>query len=187
MAKQVQRPMLTVIGVDPGVTTGWAAITVPRESIFGEAPGEIVNWVHGCLDGPETAQAQAFCRIAKRYIYPAIALEDFDARKPQHTSHDSPYLSPVRVASKIQMAIELSMAGACCGLEWQMPSLAMDTAPDERLKRWGLYPPGRDHPKDATRHAITLIRRAKADKRLRERIFAPGTVREINDMGRRTE
>jgi hypothetical protein len=132
-----------------------------------------VEWHHGIFEGPETAQVQAFCRIARRHIYPAIAMEDFDAHQPQSTDHSSPYLAPVRVASKIQMAIDLSMAGSCCGLEWQMPSLAMSTATDDRLKKWGLYPPGRDHPKDATRHAITLIRRAKSNERLRTRIFAP--------------
>lgn len=168
-----KRYLLTVIGIDPGVTTGWAAITIPRDSIFGDEPGEIVSWKHGMIDGPETSQVQTLCRIARRYLYPAIALEDFDPRKPLRGGHETPYLAPVRVASKIQMAIDLSMFGSCTGLEWQMPSLAMDTATDERLKRWGLYPPGKDHPKDATRHAITLIRRAKESPKLRERIFSP--------------
>lgn len=166
------KDLLTVIGIDPGVSTGWAAITVPRASIFGDAPGKIISWKHGVLEGPETAQAKTFCQIAQRYIYPAIALEDFDNRKQIRTNHESAYLAPVRVASKIQLCIELGMAGACCGLEWQMPSQAMETAPDERLKKWELYPPGRDHPKDATRHAITLIRRAKNDPKLARRIFA---------------
>jgi hypothetical protein len=165
------RHTLTVIGVDPGVTTGWAAITVPTDTIFGDAPGEIVSHRWGMLEGPESAQAKAFCRIAKRYIWPTMAMEDFDARKPQHTSHDSPYLAPVRVAAVIKFCIQTGMAGAVCGLEWQMPGIAMDTATDERLKTWGLYTPGKDHPKDATRHAITLIRRAKADAKLRNRIF----------------
>jgi len=159
---------LTVIGIDPGVTTGWAKITIPIDSIFGMASGEILDWQYGVLDGPETAQAQTFCHIAKRYIWPAVAIEDFDNRKPLRNRE---YLAPVRVASKIQFAIEIGLAGQCCGLEWQMPAMAMETAPDHRLKKWDLYPPGPDHQKDATRHAITLIRRAKKDPKLARRIF----------------
>jgi hypothetical protein len=159
---------LVVIGIDPGVTTGWAKITIPMDSIFGDEPGEIIDWKYGMLDGPETGQAQTFCRIAKRYIFPAIAIEDFDNRRPLRNRE---YLAPVRVASKIEFCIQTGMAGQVTGHEWQMPSLAFETAPDDRLKRWGLYPPGPEHPKDATRHAITLIRRAKKDPKLARRIF----------------
>jgi hypothetical protein len=159
---------LVVIGIDPGVTTGWAKITIPMDSIFGNEPGEIIDWKYGMLDGPETGQAQTFCRIAKRYIFPAIAIEDFDNRRPLRNRE---YLAPVRVASKIEFCIQTGMAGQVTGHEWQMPSLAFETAPDDRLKRWGLYPPGPEHPKDATRHAITLIRRAKKDPKLARRIF----------------
>jgi hypothetical protein len=159
---------LVVIGIDPGVTTGWAKITIPMDSIFGDEPGEIIDWKYGMLDGPETGQAQTFCRIAKRYIFPAIAIEDFDNRRPLRNRE---YLAPVRVASKIEFCIQTGMAGQVTGHEWQMPSLAFETAPDDRLKRWGLYPPGPEHPKDATRHARTLIRRAKKDPKLARRIF----------------
>lgn len=169
MAKpQQDHKLLTVIGIDPGVTTGWAKITVPQDSIFGDAPGEIIDWQSGELTGPETAQAMTFCHIAKRFIYPAIALEDFSIEKPQRGRE---FLAPVRVASKIQLCIEISLAGSCCGLEWQMPRLAFDTATDDRLKKWGLYKPGSPHERDATRHAITLIRRAKTDAKLADRIF----------------
>ena len=120
------------------------------------------------LDGPETGQAQTFCRIAKRYIFPAVVIEDFDNRRALRNRE---YLAPVRVASKIEFCIQTGMAGQVTGHEWQMPSLAFETAPDDRLKKWGLYPPGPEHPKDATRHAITLIRRAKKDPKLARRIF----------------
>jgi hypothetical protein len=159
---------ITVIGIDPGVTTGWAKITVPVASIFGDAPGEILDWKYGVLDGPETAQAQTVCRIAKRYIFPTIALEDFINNKLNKSRE---YLAPVRVASKIQFCVQTGLAGQIAGLEWQMPTLAFETAPDHRLKKWGLYPEGPDHPKDATRHAITLIRRAKSDLKLARRVF----------------
>lgn len=159
---------LTVVGIDPGTTTGWAAIRVPTKTIFGDEPGRIEEWECGDVTGPEDGQVTALCHILKRFPYPAVALEDFRVKR---LSKEESYLSPVRVGAKLRFAIAMSMAGDVTGVEMQMPELAMETAPDSRLKTWGLYEAGPDHKKDATRHAITLIRRAKADQKLRYRIF----------------
>lgn len=161
-------PSLTVIGVDPGETTGWAKITIPRNSIFGDAKGKILDFKHGELTGPETAQAIAFCRIAKRYIWPTIALEDFTLRT-NVTSRE--VLSPVRVAAKIHFCIETGRAGSVIGVEWQLPATAMETMPDNRLEKAGLWVEGSEHIRDAARHAMTLIRRAKRDPKLAQRVF----------------
>lgn len=169
MAKgQPPEATLTVIGIDPGETTGWAKITIPRDSMFGDAPGAIIDFKHGELTGPETAQAQTFCRIAKRYIWPAIALEDF-IHRTDVTSRE--VLAPVRVGAKIHFCIETGMAGSVVGVEWQLPALAFETMPDHRLKKAGLWVAGSAHIRDAARHAMTLIRRAKADPKLAARIF----------------
>jgi hypothetical protein len=55
----------------------------------------------------------------------------------------------------------------------QEPSLAMSTATDERLKDWGLYKRegGEEHARDATRHGITFLRRAKDKRNLRYRAW----------------
>jgi hypothetical protein len=161
-------PHLTVIGIDPGETTGWAKISIPRDSMFGDAPGEILDFKHGEFTGPETAQAKTFCRIAKRYIWPTIALEDFTLRTSV-TSRE--VLAPVRVAAKIHLCIELGMAGSVIGVEWQLPAMAFDTMPDNRLRKAGLWVEGGEHERDAARHAMTLIRRAKRDPKLAARVF----------------
>ena len=167
MAKAREKT-LTVIGIDPGETTGWAKITIPLNSMFGNAPGRIIDHQTGEVTGPETAQAQTICRILKRYVWPTVAIEDFDL----HTDVRSrEVLAPVRVAAKIHFCLETGMAGTVVGIEWQMPKLAFDTMPDHRLKKIGLYQPGSEHRKDATRHAMTLIRRAKVSSKLADRIF----------------
>lgn len=163
-----ERPRLTVIGIDPGETTGWAKIDIPRDSIFGEEPGEILDFKHGELNGPESAQALTFCRIAKRYIWPTIALEDFTLRTSV-TSRE--VLAPVRVAAMIRFCVDTSMAGSVIGLEMQLPAMAFETMPDNRLRKAGLWVEGSAHIRDAARHAMTLIRRAKADQKLAARIF----------------
>jgi hypothetical protein len=169
MAKgQKEEPVLHVIGIDPGETTGWAKITIPRDSMFGDAPGKIVDLKTGELTGPESAQALTMARILKRYIWPTVALEDFTLRTDV-TSRE--VLAPVRVAAKIHLCIECGMAGSVIGVEWQLPSLAFETMPDNRLRKAGLWVEGSTHKRDAARHAMTLIRRAKNNPKLAERIF----------------
>lgn len=161
-------PTLTVIGIDPGETTGWAKISIPRDSIFGDEPGRIVDFQHGEWTGPETAHALAFCRVAKRYIWPAVVVEDFTLRTSV-TSRE--VLAPVRVGAMIRFCVQTSMAGSVVGFEWQLPSLAFETMPDNRLEKAGLWVEGSAHIRDAARHAMTLIRRAKRDPKLAARIF----------------
>jgi hypothetical protein len=161
---------IAVVAIDPGITTGWALLHVPIGSIFGDEHGAIELHETGEFDGPETSQVKAICRLLKRRyasttLAPALVIEDFEPRK---LSKDKDYLAPVRVGAKLAFAVDLGMAGDIGTPVWQMPSLAMSTATDDRLKAWKLYQPGSEHRKDATRHAITFIRRATKDRSLRE-------------------
>jgi hypothetical protein len=54
----------------------------------------------------------------------------------------------------------------------QQPAEAMATATNDRLKDWGLYLANdQPHARDATRHAITLLRKAKANPDLRAQLW----------------
>lgn len=53
----------------------------------------------------------------------------------------------------------------------QSASIAKTTATDERLKAAGLYVPGMPHAVDATRHAVTFLRRARSDPAMRKRAW----------------
>jgi hypothetical protein len=172
LAQAMNSGTLADVAIDPGVTTGWALLHVPADSIFHYKDTLATIELHetGEFDGPETAQVKAICRLLKRRYdsvmsAPALVIEDFEPRK---LSKDKDYLAPVRVGAKLAFAVDLGMAGDVATPAWQMPSLAMSTATDERLKAWKLYQPGSEHRKDATRHAITFIRRAKSDRSLRE-------------------
>jgi hypothetical protein len=155
------------MGIDPGGTSGWGVIGVERDSIFDDAPHIIRHFNYGEVTGSYTSQVLKLREIAADYHDPfytlAIALESFSPRKPIRSEE---YLSPVYVNSRIQFLVDTNRIKA--PLFYQTPSIAMDTASDKRLKRWGLYVPGPDHIKDGTRHAITFIRRCKADPKLRE-------------------
>jgi hypothetical protein len=156
------------MGVDPGGTSGWSIIGVTRASMFGDAPRKIRSHEYGQVTGSYTAQAYALGDIAMDHEPPlAIAMESFLPKKP---IIDESYLSPLAVIYRVELLVDTGWITV--PLFYQSPSQAMDVATDFRLKSWGLYIPGPDHIKDGTRHAITLIRRAKTSQQLREAAWA---------------
>jgi hypothetical protein len=160
--------LLYAMGIDPGNTTGVAIIGVHERTIYSNHPGRIKYFEAFDITGNYSAQVIEIMAVASEFFPLALVVETFIPKKPI-TSPE--YLSPVRVAARIEMCVETHYT--LSPLFWQSPADAMSTAPDERLKLWGLYRPGPDHIKDGTRHAITFIRRAKADTRIRDRAWGP--------------
>lgn len=162
-------PHLHILGIDGGGTTGWARLTVPRASVYGSEPGKILSWDQGQFYGDENRQVDEICRLARETqsldynIGPAIVVEDFILST--HVRGEQ-VLSPVRVNAKIDYAIHLGRAGDS-RLTIQNRQIAKTTATDDRLKAWGLYVRGEEHARDAMRHAVTALRRAKASAEVR--------------------
>lgn len=135
-----------------------------------------INEIHiGQVAGPENKQVDELMIIIHLFKPHVIAIEDFELRKLLK-SRD--LLSPVRVGHKLDYALHQYNAaspfpetGPTIKIEWQLPSLAMTTATDDRLKIWGIYVPGQEHGRDGERHVVTLARRIKDDASLRARIF----------------
>jgi hypothetical protein len=160
--------LVYAMGVDPGQTTGIAIIGVHERTIYSTHPGKIKYFETFELSGNLTVQAIEIMTVASEFHPLALVVESFTPKKPI-TSQE--YLSPVRLGARIEMCVETNYTLA--KLFWQTPSLALSTAPDDRLKLWGLYQPGQDHTKDGTRHAITFIRRAKDNTSLRDAAWGP--------------
>jgi hypothetical protein len=177
----VQSGLVYAMGIDPGGTSGWGVIGVERDSIFGDAPSIIRHFNYGEVTGRYTSQVLKLREIAADYHDPfytlAIAAESFFPRKPI-TSEE--YFSPIEVNARIQFLKDTNRIKA--PLFYQPPSLAMKTASDKRLLKWGLYVAGPDHIKDGIRHAITFIRRCKADPDLRETAWPTFTEASIHPI-----
>src|SRR5712691_4508697 len=135
-------PNLHVIGVDPGGTTGWARFTVPRESIFGDAPSQFVEWSYGELHGPEEQQAIEIARLARTtqsldYLTgPAIVIEAWDI-DPDFRSTDPETLSPARIGAMLMFARTAKWRGVTLlgdsTVTFQPRALAKTTMTDDRL------------------------------------------------------
>lgn len=86
----------------------------------------------------------------------AVVIEDFVLRQMRM---DRELLSPVRITS----AVGYAMWRKGRDYHVQSPTDAKRVCTDERLKEWGMYDPygGLRHARDADRHAILFLRKAK--------------------------
>jgi len=154
-----------LMGVDPGGTTGWYNLTVPRDCIFDDAPSRIIEHDWGEFTGPEARQAIELSRLVREIqgldykVGPALVVEQWD-QDPTFKSTDPEALSPVRIGAMHELLREQKNLGDAT-VTFQSRSLAFSTVTDERLQRWRLWVKGSDHVRAALRHGITALRRAR--------------------------
>jgi hypothetical protein len=169
---------LPVVAVDPGGTTGICALRIPAKLL---TDGH--DWASNFYPGievtayeqwPEAAAVEAVfgmvltvaCGFEGRF---PLVIEDFSLRQ---MSRDRALLSPVRVGERIQERLADSPLAPCVHVVMQTPSEAKGTITDARLKLWGLYRRrGGPHARDALRHAVHLLRRARASEALRKEVW----------------
>jgi len=148
------------MGVVPGSTSGVAIIGVHERTIYRDYPGKIIHNEAFDITGNLTSQVFEIMTVLSEFWPCALVVESFNSKKP---IANQGCLDPVRVGARIEMCVESHYTLA--PLFWQTPVIALDTAPDNNLKLWGIYEPEPDHIRNATRHAITFIRRAKEASR----------------------
>lgn len=157
---------LRLLAIDPGGTTGWAHFWIPpgNLSVRSRDVLEDVEYDCGQLTGPEPGQARQIGAIITLMgdCGPVIC-EDFTLRQFRQ---DAALLAPVRLTAMIEYIISGIIDEP--PFRKQQPSMAKSTATDERLKEWGLWEKGQPHARDAIRHGVTFLRRAKTDKSLRD-------------------
>lgn len=160
----------TLISLDPGGTTGWTmiclepwALSDPTEKVL----SNIMMHHHGQLASHDTQAgynevADTLMTLIQTWPDSAIVIEDFVIRNNNRTRE---FLSPVRITEKLDYALWKH------NRSWfrQQPSEAKTTATDDRLKRWKMWQSEGNmvHARDADRHAITFLRKAKGNKELR--------------------
>lgn len=155
-------PELIIIGIDPGGTTGFCRITIPRLSIFGNQAPEIIEWDYGTFQGPEPKQAQEIARYAREQqgltykVGPAILSEAW-TQDQSFKSTDPEALSPCRINAMLEMEKHLGLFEDAT-LNYQNRTMRL-TMTEERLRSRGMYVEHKDI-RAATQHALTGLRRA---------------------------
>lgn len=158
---------LHVAGFDPGGTSGYVLLTVSRYCIFGDEEPAILEWDYGELNGPEPKQALEFARLCRQWqglahkCGPAVVSERWDA-DPTFKNSDPEQYSPIRINAMLSFIwSEFPHLAGDATLHFQSRVQAFQAYTDERLRRRGLWVEGSKHIRSATKHALTLLRRAR--------------------------
>lgn len=177
-----QEDEFTVIAIDPGGTTGWAKMSMDRNVLLdskADLSARNIDWTKGQVDcgsrrgelqdnGISTGEflgVQDITRLLRENPTAAVVIEDFTLRQFRQ---DRDLLSPVRITAAIGYSLWLD------GREYftQTPADAKRVCTDTALRQWGLYDgDNMVHARDATRHAVLMLRKIKSNKKLRERLF----------------
>ena len=166
---------LSVVGIDPGETTGLAWACIPQRWLVDAPAHEAVArcfendkvseaWQIDCTDENQAAQAidewietvrLKALAVTKGAVqeHTTIAIEDFILRE---RTMDRNLLSPVRLTSIIRF--NLWQSGDLNQVVMQQPSSAKSTITNKRLKDWGLWQRGMPHANDAIRHLVLAVR-----------------------------
>lgn len=173
----------TVIAIDPGGTSGWSMISVhpgcltePNAKVLdniwthqhgqvdcGTHRGNLGTSLHpGISTDGEYSGVYDLAKFIHGWPMAAVVIEDFTLRQFRQ---DRDLLSPVRVTA----ALGYCLWRAGRDYHTQSPADAKGVCSDVRLKEWRMYDPtgGLVHARDADRHAILFLRKAKAKKEFR--------------------
>jgi hypothetical protein len=163
---------LNIMGVTPGETTGWAIITIPRGSIFGNYAPEIIEWDYGLFNGPAAEQAMSIARLMREVqglefgTGPALIIET-----AAFSSEDKDAMIAVYIGAMLQLLQHQKMIGDGT-LNYQHMDLAFsDLTTDVRMKKLGLLVRDCDEVNDAARHAITALHYARADLEFAKKLW----------------
>jgi hypothetical protein len=158
--------------VDPGDVSGVACIWFDPVRLFAgyRTARCILAWAESYVSGPEDVQVAHMMGHVASLGGPtglAVGVESF---VPQQLNMSSSFLSPVRIRSKIEFGLHQGVKeydGEVRHrlINTQSASEALSTITDNRLKLMGLYTPGPDHIRDATRHCILWLRKLRQDGR----------------------
>ena len=163
-------PWASILALDPGGTTGWSVMCVDPAALSDPAVmilDSIYHWSQGQIEGDTNTQTDEIAELFDAWHNTPVVLERFILRKFLKSEE---LLSPVRVSACVEYLAARGGYGrrkryAPRPYVYQNVDAAKRTATDDRLKDWGLYlADGQQHARDATRHAITLLRAAKEQR-----------------------
>lgn len=158
----------TVTWFDPGGVTGWAVVSVHPVAVIDPKYRITENITHlavGHFTGSEFDMVDSMVDLCNAWPEAAHGTESFILMT---ANISEVVLAPVRLNAALRYGL-----GRKVKLWKQMPALAKTTMTDERLRDIGLYEQtvGKEHGRDALRHALTFWRRVKSQPALRREVF----------------
>jgi hypothetical protein len=140
-----------VLGIDPGITTGYALLEVKGAQEYLKIVAGVMKGYEGVTSLLSLAPVPEAYVIENFTLWPALAVK---------VSHDDPELLTVRYIGALTHTI-LSRGGR---LVFQQPSYKK-ACPDFLLKKYGLWETRQTpHERDALRHVVAFTRREYATR-----------------------
>lgn len=134
---------MRVLSLDPGGTTGYAITTYdPTFPAEIERSGQIKNSLRGFLD--------FHWDVLESEQFDFIICENFELREGIYGAD----LSPVYIIGALEALYPTTQ------IVYQAP-YQKPLVDDDRLKKLGLYEPGKPHRNDAVRHMVIYLRNTK--------------------------
>jgi len=171
-------PWASIVAFDPGGTTGWCVMCVEKSAVIDpdiKILDNIYHWAQGQISGDSYSKIEEMCDLVAVWSGAPVLTERFTLRK---FVQGDELLLPHDINFMLGYICSRGGLGSRRfdprPFTQQQPDMALRTATDARLKDWGLYlANGEEHARDATRHAITLFRRAKEQRqgRLRKTLW----------------
>lgn len=159
-----------VLAYDPGGTTGWSVLCVkPRDLLNVKKPINSRLFQHiasGQIVGSEHAQIDQLTEIIDMWPEAAVLGESFVQRIRNTNLETDPAYSPVR----INAVLKWWLATEDRFLFKQSPDMGKSSWTDPMLVKSKMEPGGgykNRHARDAMRHGLTFIERARKQKGLR--------------------
>lgn len=145
-----------VLALDPGGTTGWCVLGIHPDAMSGDEGihpfgeyGNVLFWTAGEFTGKQDDQIDECVELIASWPSARLVTEGFQLRQL------NAQLDPVEINAALRWAVRPRY------FVKQNAALAMSTMTDDRLKALGFWLPGKEHARDATRHAITFVKRQK--------------------------
>lgn len=167
-ASSVRTRVKVLVG-DPGTTTGWVASVLERTD---EPSHEMVKRcapVGGHIGGgtsmkDELANAWDFLSLGWKMDVDVVVLESFILFPDRQHTPDPSAVTPVRIISMVEAYNDVIRRGMMDSMDDALPIIYQTPSQksvitDERLRRWGLWTPGKTHKNDAMRHLLVFARK----------------------------
>lgn len=184
--------VLYVLALDPGTTSGWAALRIDYDRLIREGfravmLGGGVEWRAGELKGPEPFQAELFVALARGVWQEGefaagcdsdlfvVTIEDFIL---DMFSRDRELLSPVRLTAQVQALTWRTLPAPVVQFS---ANDAKHTVGDDQLRAFNLWVRGPDHVRDALRHAVLTARRMVETKWRAVQVARMGWLADVVD------
>jgi hypothetical protein len=148
--------MYTIVALDNGGTSGWCVMGIHPDAMTGDPDirvgDNIQFWTAGQFTGDEDEQCDEIVELIASWPSARLVTELFTLR--------------TRITSSEVFALERMNAILRWAIRpryfvYQQPSLAMTTITDDRQKSMGFWIPGKEHARDAVKHALTFAKRKK--------------------------